>query len=97
MRDTAQPNGASGSCQAEVESKAVVLSLQDRIKELEQHVVKKVEEVVSLQRELSIKDQFDTEGPSKEKPAAVPSSPNCSSKNQPYAGVVWEVFLLKKH
>ncbi|KAI8010828.1 Flowering time control protein FCA [Camellia lanceoleosa] len=86
MRDAAQPNGASGSCQAEVESEAVVLSLQDRIKELEQHVVKKVEEeVVSLQRELSIKDQVDTEGPSKDKPMTMPSSPNSSSKNQPYA------------
>ncbi|CAL5395306.1 unnamed protein product [Camellia sinensis] len=84
MRDAAQPNG--GSFQAEVESEAVVLSLQDRIKELEQHVVKKVEEeVVSLQRELSVKDQVDTEGPSKDKPTAVPSSPNSSSKNQPYA------------
>ncbi|GMP56114.1 hypothetical protein CsSME_00020706 [Camellia sinensis var. sinensis] len=83
MRDAAQPNG--GSFQAEVESEAVVLSLQDRIKELEQHVVKKEEEVVSLQRELSVKDQVDTEGPSKDKPTAVPSSPNSSSKNQPYA------------
>ncbi|CAL5337499.1 unnamed protein product [Camellia sinensis] len=96
MRDAAQPNGASGSCQAEVESEAVVLSLQDRIKELEQHVVKKVvylssnrisceEEVVSLQTELSIKDQIDTERPSKDKPMTMPSSPNSSSKNQPYA------------
>ncbi|KAL7169681.1 hypothetical protein ACSBR2_034666 [Camellia fascicularis] len=41
-RDAAQPNDASGSCKAESESEAVVHSLQDRIKKLEQHVVKKV-------------------------------------------------------
>ncbi|KAL7220263.1 hypothetical protein ACSBR2_013181 [Camellia fascicularis] len=41
-RDAAQPNDASESCKAESESEAVVHSLQDRIKKLEQHVVKKV-------------------------------------------------------
>ncbi|CAL5337294.1 unnamed protein product [Camellia sinensis] len=41
-RDAAQPNDASESCKAESKSDAVVHSLQDRIKKLEQHVVKNV-------------------------------------------------------
>ena len=42
VRDVAHPNDASRGCKAESGSETVVLSLQDRIKELEQHVVKKV-------------------------------------------------------
>ncbi|THG17892.1 hypothetical protein TEA_019490 [Camellia sinensis var. sinensis] len=41
-RDVAQPNDASESCKAKSESETVVYSLQDRIKKLEQHVVKMV-------------------------------------------------------
>ncbi|GFZ08764.1 TRAF-like superfamily protein [Actinidia rufa] len=81
VRDVAHPNDASGGCKAESGSETVVLSLQDRIKELEQHVVKKVEEeVVSLRRELTI-----TERPSKEKATTMPSSPSSSPQNLPSA------------
>ncbi|KAF5958900.1 hypothetical protein HYC85_006125 [Camellia sinensis] len=41
-RDVAQPNDASESYKAKSESETVVYSLQDRIKKLEQHVVKMV-------------------------------------------------------
>ncbi|PSS15965.1 MATH domain-containing protein [Actinidia chinensis var. chinensis] len=82
-RDVAHPNDASGGCKAESGSEPVVLSLQDRIKELEQHVVKKEEEVVSLRRELTIKDHADMERPSKEKATAMLSSPSSSPKNLP--------------
>ncbi|KAL7251602.1 hypothetical protein ACSBR1_013445 [Camellia fascicularis] len=47
-RDAAQPNDASESCKAESESEAVVHSLQDRIKKLEQHVVKKVDPTLAM-------------------------------------------------
>ncbi|KAK2972967.1 hypothetical protein RJ640_022024 [Escallonia rubra] len=66
---------------AESESEAVVHSLQDRIKWLEQHVEKKVEEeVVSLQRKLTVKDEVDMESPLKEKTTAVLSSPRSPPK-----------------
>ncbi|GMP77364.1 hypothetical protein CsSME_00033661 [Camellia sinensis var. sinensis] len=83
--DAAQPNDASESCKAESESEVVVHSLQDRIKKLEQHVVKKEEEVVSLRRELSIKDQTDVERPPKEKVTELPSPSSSPSKNPPSA------------
>ncbi|KAK6929837.1 MATH/TRAF domain, partial [Dillenia turbinata] len=68
-------NDASADCKtADNNSDAVVLSLHERIKWLEQHVVKKDEEVVSLQKKLSIKDKADTERISKEKMSAAPSS-----------------------
>ncbi|KAF7146079.1 hypothetical protein RHSIM_Rhsim04G0189200 [Rhododendron simsii] len=79
-----RPNDASGSCKAE--SEAVVHSLQDRIKELEKHMVTKVEEeVVSLRRELSTKDQVDTVRPPKEKATTVPASATIPPKNLPSA------------
>ncbi|KAI8561046.1 hypothetical protein RHMOL_Rhmol04G0305700 [Rhododendron molle] len=79
-----RPNDASGSCKAE--SEAVVHSLQDRIKELEKHMVKKVEEeVFSLRRELSTKDQVDTVRPPKEKATTVPASTIIPPKNLPPA------------
>ncbi|KAK9265869.1 hypothetical protein L1049_027319 [Liquidambar formosana] len=62
--DAGNLNDVSGNCKAS-ESEAVVHSLQDRIKWLENHVVRKEEEVVSLQRKLSTKDQVDVERPSK--------------------------------
>ncbi|XP_059632399.1 TNF receptor-associated factor homolog 1a isoform X2 [Cornus florida] len=80
--DAKQPNDASGSSKmAESESEAVVLPLQDRIKNIEQHVAKK-EEVVSLQRKLSIKDDPENGiSSAKERTTAVPSSPRSPSKN----------------
>ncbi|XP_052207792.1 TNF receptor-associated factor homolog 1b-like [Diospyros lotus] len=74
MSDLEEPNDASGSCKVESESEAVV------IKELEQHVMKKLEEVDSLQREKIIKDQADTEKPKKEKMTEAPSSPSSTRK-----------------
>ncbi|KAI8566386.1 hypothetical protein RHMOL_Rhmol02G0036700 [Rhododendron molle] len=85
-REEAQINGASGSRKAEPESGTSVLSLQDRIRELEKHVVKKVEEeVVNLQRELIVKGQADTDRPPRQKSTGMPSSPISPSKNPPSA------------
>ena len=42
VRDATQPNDAPGSCKAESESEADVLSLEGLIMELEKHVVTKV-------------------------------------------------------
>lgn len=50
---------------AESQSEAVDLSLQDRLKWLEQHAIK--EEVVTLQKKLNVKDQVDIEKQSNEK------------------------------
>ncbi|KAI4345762.1 hypothetical protein L6164_012858 [Bauhinia variegata] len=88
--DAGDVNDVSGSGKGgESESKGAVLSSQDRIKCLEQHVVKKEEEVHSLQRKLSMKDQIDVERPAdienqpKEKTSAVPSSPRSPPRNLP--------------
>lgn len=82
--DAGDLNDASGSCKAaESESEAGSLSLHDRIKWLEQHVVKKEEEVVLLQKKLSIKDQVDTERQSKEKTTAAPSPPRSPPRSLP--------------
>ncbi|KAE9589766.1 hypothetical protein Lalb_Chr21g0312421 [Lupinus albus] len=68
-------------------SEGVVLSLQDRLKWAEQHVVRKEEGALSLQREHSIKDHIKIEGPvdneslQKEKISTVPSSPISSPRN----------------
>ncbi|XP_058200536.1 TNF receptor-associated factor homolog 1a-like isoform X2 [Rhododendron vialii] len=80
-REEAQINGASGSRKAEPESGTSVLSLQDRIRELEKHVVKKEEEVVNLQRELIVKGQADTDRPPRQKSTGLPSSPISPFKN----------------
>jgi hypothetical protein len=84
-REEVQINGASGGHRAEPESSTSVLSLQDRIRELEKHMVKKEEEVVNLQRELSVKDQSDTDRPPKQKSTGIPSSPISISKSPPSA------------
>ncbi|KAL6194836.1 hypothetical protein ACLB2K_035911 [Fragaria x ananassa] len=82
VADAGNQNDVSGSSKVtESESEPAVHSLQDRIKWLEQHVVKKEEEVVKLQKKLSIKDQVDLERPTKEKTPAVTSSPESPSKN----------------
>ncbi|KAK7278499.1 hypothetical protein RJT34_23529 [Clitoria ternatea] len=75
-------NDESGSGKVgESEAEVVVLSLQDRLKWAEQHVIRKVEEVLPLQKKSGIKDlpeterPFDNDSPQKEKISAVPSSP----------------------
>ncbi|KAM7485228.1 hypothetical protein LguiA_001237 [Lonicera macranthoides] len=76
LSDVGQGNDVSEDCQVvKSESDAVVLSLQDRIKWLEQHVVKKEEEVVSLQRKLTVKDEVYTGRPPKKYTTEVPSAP----------------------
>ncbi|XP_043713290.1 TNF receptor-associated factor homolog 1b-like [Telopea speciosissima] len=82
--DSVPQNDASDSCTAlepEPESEAVVESLKDRIQWLEQHLVEKEEEVSSLQKKLSVKDQDDVEIPVKqsttvESSVSSPSSPS---------------------
>ncbi|KAM1216344.1 hypothetical protein ACFX2I_012601 [Malus domestica] len=69
----------------ESESEPAAHSLQDRIKWLEQHVVKE-EEIVSLQKKLSIKDEVDLERPLKDKTPAVTSSPGSPPKDVPLNG-----------
>ncbi|XP_061359175.1 TNF receptor-associated factor homolog 1a-like isoform X1 [Gastrolobium bilobum] len=89
--DAVDTNNESGSGKVgESESEGAVLCLQDRLKWLEQHVVrKKDEEVLPLQKKQSIKDQIDVEKPvdieslQKEKTSAVPSSPRSSPRNLP--------------
>ncbi|KAL6989835.1 hypothetical protein U1Q18_015586 [Sarracenia purpurea var. burkii] len=80
VRDAARSNNSSLNCKDESESEAVVLSLQDRIKELENHVVKG-EELVSMRRQLSIKGPVDSERRSKEKATRLPSSASSPSIN----------------
>ncbi|KAI3756759.1 hypothetical protein L1987_56582 [Smallanthus sonchifolius] len=69
------------------ESDGVAISLQDNTKWLEQDVVKKVEEVVSLQKKLSIKGEVEPERHSKDKiiVSVPPSSPKSPSKASPRA------------
>ncbi|XP_042517942.1 TNF receptor-associated factor homolog 1b-like isoform X2 [Macadamia integrifolia] len=69
----------------EVEPVAVVESLKDRIHWLEQHLVEKEEEVNSLQKKLSVKDQDDVERPVKQSTAvdSSVSSPSSPSINFP--------------
>ncbi|MED6194127.1 hypothetical protein PIB30_025683 [Stylosanthes scabra] len=71
----------------ESESKGTVISLQDRLKWAEQHVVRKEEEVASPQQKQNIKDQVETERPvdneslRKENISSVPSSPLSPLRN----------------
>ncbi|CAK9143559.1 unnamed protein product [Ilex paraguariensis] len=76
--DVGQSSDVSGSCEvAESESQA----LQERIKWLEHHVVKKEEEVVSLQRKLCVKDEVDIGRQPTEKTTGLPSPPRSPPKN----------------
>ncbi|KAL6970527.1 hypothetical protein U1Q18_030225 [Sarracenia purpurea var. burkii] len=84
-REVARLNGVSGSCKTESEFDIHRISLDDRVKEPEQHVVKKDEEVVSLRRELSVKDHDDMERPSNENATGIPSSPSSPPKSLPPA------------
>ncbi|XP_015887974.3 TNF receptor-associated factor homolog 1a [Ziziphus jujuba] len=69
-------SGKSGETDSEA-----VLSLQDRIKRLEQHAVKTEEEMYSLKKKLSInKDQAEVDMPPKEKTLAVTPSPGSPPK-----------------
>jgi hypothetical protein len=68
---------------------AVVNDLQDRIKRLEQHVFKKEEEVVSLQRKLSDKDEgVDLDRPKIQTTAEVPRSTTTSPPLKPESNPV---------
>ncbi|XP_010274857.1 PREDICTED: MATH domain-containing protein At5g43560-like isoform X2 [Nelumbo nucifera] len=81
--DAGPLNDASESSrEAETEPETVVLSLKDRIQWLEQHLVQKEEEVVSLQRKLSVKEQVDIERPAKQNTTELSSSPCSSTRNQ---------------
>ncbi|XP_059650909.1 TNF receptor-associated factor homolog 1a-like isoform X2 [Cornus florida] len=86
-KEVGLPSDVSESCKvAESESGSVVLSLQDRKKWLERHVVKKEEEVFSLQRELSIKDRADIEKSSTNgRRVALPTSPRSTPEKLPSA------------
>ncbi|XP_057957424.1 TNF receptor-associated factor homolog 1a [Malania oleifera] len=83
VTDAGDLNDSGSSKAAESEAEAVTF-LHDRIKWLE-HVVKKEEEVVLLQKKLGSKDQVEVERPSKEKIAAVPSSPRSPPRKFPSA------------
>ncbi|KAJ7979918.1 MATH domain-containing protein [Quillaja saponaria] len=78
-----------GGTAGDTESEGAAFSLQDHIEWLEQQVVKKEEEVVSLQKKLSVKDQVDVEKSvdiervPKVKISTVPSSPRSPPKNLP--------------
>ncbi|XP_019428317.1 PREDICTED: MATH domain-containing protein At5g43560-like isoform X2 [Lupinus angustifolius] len=81
-------NDESGSGKVgESASEGSVLSLQDRLKWAEKHVVRKKEEALSLQKEHSIKDHIeiegtvDTESLQKEKISRLPSSPISTPRN----------------
>ncbi|KAI3703285.1 hypothetical protein L1987_73241 [Smallanthus sonchifolius] len=75
-----------GTCQPHAECDGVAVSLQDKLKWLEQDAVKKME-VVSLQKKLSIKDETEPERHSKEKVtvSVAPPSPKSPSKASPRA------------
>ncbi|RYQ92056.1 hypothetical protein Ahy_B09g098166 isoform A [Arachis hypogaea] len=80
-------NESGSSKVRESESKGTVISLRDRLKWAEQHVVRKEEDVASLQQKQNIKDQVETERPvdneslRKENIPAVPSSPLSPLRN----------------
>ncbi|KAJ9547361.1 hypothetical protein OSB04_019904 [Centaurea solstitialis] len=82
-----QPSDAvmSEATQPSDEPESDALLLPDKMNWLAQDVVKKVEEVVSLQKKLSIKDEVESERNSKEKLAVTPSSPKSPSKASPRA------------
>ncbi|KAG9445190.1 hypothetical protein H6P81_016530 [Aristolochia fimbriata] len=79
----ANPSSSSTNARGEgPESEAVVLSLKDRIHRLEQSLVEKQdEELVSLQRKLSDKDQVEVDRPSK--PRTDLYSPGSPTRNMP--------------
>ncbi|KAJ7954758.1 MATH domain-containing protein [Quillaja saponaria] len=88
--DAGDLNGVSEGVKAsEPESEGAFFSLQDRLEWLEQQVVKREEQVVTLQKKLSIKDQVDVEKPGdierlpKEKTSAMPSSSRSPPRNLP--------------
>ncbi|XP_061370988.1 TNF receptor-associated factor homolog 1a-like isoform X2 [Gastrolobium bilobum] len=86
--DAGDINDESGSGKVgESESEGSVVCLQDRLKWAEQHVVRKEEEVLSLEKKPSIKDQVEIETPvdneslQKEKISVVPPSPISPTRN----------------
>ncbi|XP_058085604.1 TNF receptor-associated factor homolog 1b-like isoform X2 [Magnolia sinica] len=75
---------ATGSCGGdEPESEAFLLSLKGRIQWLEQHLVEKEEEVVSLQKKLHVKDQVDVDGSPKQRTTEALPSPSNPMRNTP--------------
>ncbi|KAL8265170.1 hypothetical protein R6Q59_023300 [Mikania micrantha] len=73
--------------QQHAEFDGVATSLQDNMKWIEQDVVKKVDEVASLQKKLSIKGDVEADRHSKDKitVSVTPSSPKSPSKFSPRA------------
>ncbi|KAF6175039.1 hypothetical protein GIB67_039587 [Kingdonia uniflora] len=88
LTDTGHPQDASGTTSKAggLESQSV-LSLKDRIQWLEQHLVDKEEEVVTLQKKLVVKDHVSEERPPKKTEVKASSSPNSSSPNSPIRNV----------
>ncbi|KAL2486087.1 TRAF-like superfamily protein [Abeliophyllum distichum] len=73
--DVVQSNDAFGSFKTESLSPTAVQSLQDRISRVDQHVGKKEEEVISVQKIISAKYGADVEVSSMEKTVGLMSSP----------------------
>ncbi|TKY53687.1 MATH domain-containing protein [Spatholobus suberectus] len=87
--DAVDVNESGSGKLGESEPEGAVLCLQDRLKWVDQHVVRKEEDVLSLQKKQSIKDQVniertvDNENLQKEKKSAVPSSSSSPPRNLP--------------
>nr|KYP56600.1 Ubiquitin carboxyl-terminal hydrolase 12 [Cajanus cajan] len=87
--DAVDVNESGSGKLGESEPEGAVLCLQDRLKWLNQPVVRKVENVLSLQKKQNIKDQVnmertvDIESLQKEKISAVPSSSSSPPRNLP--------------
>ncbi|XP_014513500.1 MATH domain-containing protein At5g43560 isoform X1 [Vigna radiata var. radiata] len=89
IADTVDVNESGSRKLGESEPEGAVLSLQDRLKWLDQHVVRKEEATPSLQNKQSIKDRVITERTvnneslQKEKKTSVPSSSSSPPRNLP--------------
>ncbi|XP_019449964.1 PREDICTED: MATH domain-containing protein At5g43560-like isoform X1 [Lupinus angustifolius] len=87
--DAGDMNKSGSGKIVEREPEVRTICLQDRLKWLEKDVVKKVEEVPSLQKKQSMEDQVDTkksvdiEIVQKQKTSALPSSPRSPPRNLP--------------
>ncbi|KAG4394711.1 hypothetical protein GLYMA_20G086700v4 [Glycine max] len=87
--DAVDVNESGSSKLGGSEPEGAVLCLQDRLKWLDQPVIRKEEDISSLQKKQTIKDQVniertvDNESLSKEKKSAVPSSSSSPPRNLP--------------
>ncbi|XP_042484059.1 TNF receptor-associated factor homolog 1b-like [Macadamia integrifolia] len=79
----------------EPESEGVVESLKDRIQWLEQHLVEKEEQVSTLQRKLSVKDQVDVERPLRQSNAVESSASSPSSPTRNFPTIVQPKSVAK--